>query len=77
MPAPAFKRSNVPAGTRLFRMVVDGLATADLFTDEEIGLSEPMLGIDPSECDGKHPRTWDNCCHGCGTRIIPHPARKS
>jgi hypothetical protein len=58
-------------------MVVDGLATADLFTDEEIGLSEPMLGIDPSECDGKHPRTWDNCCHGCGTRIIPHPARKS
>ena len=43
------------------------------FVDEEIGLSEPILGIDPSECDGKHPRTWDNCCHGCGTRIIPHP----
>lgn len=67
------KRSNVPAGITSWTPLT-GLATVDLYT-EEAEPSGPILGIDLSECDGKHPRTWDNCCHGCGTRIIPHPMR--
>jgi hypothetical protein len=67
------KRSNVQLNLRSpIGQPGLGLATASLF-DDEPEASGPILGIDPRECDGKHPRTWDGCCHGCGIRTIPHP----
>lgn len=66
----AIKRSNAPVGRQYGNWA--GLATVSIF-DDEPEPSGPILGIDPSRCDGNHPRTWDGCCHGCGTRIVPHP----